>query len=1467
MALRMVVLLIQNGRDAPDAATLASHIATGRQDLLILHQNPVEGVVTPQPVRRAVQPPPAATNSVPYTGSSVYFTRSPFYNLVQTVLGSPQICRPTLLNARVPFYVTFNAEELKLFQRCQQNKNYRVFVFSGAIPRGGANSMEVPVEFPMPLRLSVNGNDVNVLLFKGIKGKPGTAKPADITDYIVDTPRRNNLEVQYCNTTDAYLIYMCFVEVVSAETLLERILAKPKIAKYTTIQRIRDSSGDDDIEMGTLLVPLRDPVMFTRLKYPIQLIYCDHPGCFDGLMFLQQQIQLPQWQCPYCGRKVSMDDLAVSEYFEEILRTCPEDVTTVTIKSDGSWVADDIEMDDSDDDDDYGGAKPPALSATPAPKLKADEIEVVCLDSDEDEDNNDAAPAAANTTAVADHLTQNDPPLSPRRQAPRILSSSPEPEGSAIETPIGRVPRVAGVSPTPSRTPSPARARTTAATTLNSTMPPGARPPNPTPNPSTTAPRPTTRRPPTNIFISLRRPRPLVPRPAPSNPQPLAANGGVRELTGTTQTQQSALQSSAADEDDDVPLARRVPGNSTASTSAAQPLTLKTATTTNKAAKSTAATAASPVNQPAPQPAQTTNQTTTALTAGPQTAVHEGQLPLVQPVSMVLPPAVTLPSTASLQLVDSQAQAQAQARAVAIAQARYQAQKQQASLFAALEYQQPPATSPQPTQPQQQQQQQPAAATPSHYQQMRQQAQQARPQAQAQPARSQTSPTLYQSQGYVQQPQQQPQQAQLPQYEATALYTVNPVLQAHPPVQYVQYAQSLESAVATQPSTPTVANTGPLRNLLITRENYQKEVQLRMATERLYRELLLKLKHLFDAYMNARSKFLRETFVEPIVQALNRVRAQQIAYHYNQMQELDHLFQTKRAEVALALNKACNHLDGLERLRRINEESTFQNQRMQRLQQIERSYFFEPVQRNYTDSYLRNVAENLDQLLAYLRTQIAGQKKATKSVSNGQRQQLPQGALPGVAQIDMQIQSQIQSQVQSPQVQSPSVPVQSPPVGVSAQSSPAVLAPSPQVSVSQSPVVQALPVQPLPVQALPVQALPVQPQAAEPVRDQVDEGFSYRPLESSLQTSNTVTVTEPTVTNPTQVLETTTEKPAESPATTTTTTGPAVTTNAATTTTTTATIAPALTQPQQPLVALLEGATLPAQPLEPVTQPPREESPPVAQPQALSLNNEGGAQPSAQPTQSTPSAPTAPKATTVATEGLPTLPLKLNTGATTTTTTTTTRVELPLRSSVLPEIPRLSQPPPSGPLKSTIPTGPLKSTIPAGPRKVTPPTGPRSSTKFNNRPTTSSTRLPGLTSTVPTKPAAQSSSSSSTTPRPQLNIPTQPRAQTTTQTTAHAATQANNRLATAPVAPQAAAASTQSLGLVLPGKRKLSPSPTSESPKRIKGMLGITIALTVLDGDDTMVDGDTTPTSPNSPEPPRPSQIPADAMVIDLTDD
>jgi E3 SUMO-protein ligase PIAS1 len=95
-------------------------------------------------------------------------------------------------------------------------------------------------------------------------------------------------------------------------------------------------ANDPDIEVGSSVMSLKDPISTLRITVPIRSTVCTHNQCFDAESFLQLQEQAPTWTCPICNKALTYEALAVDQYVEEILGKV-RNADQVTIQPDGEW--------------------------------------------------------------------------------------------------------------------------------------------------------------------------------------------------------------------------------------------------------------------------------------------------------------------------------------------------------------------------------------------------------------------------------------------------------------------------------------------------------------------------------------------------------------------------------------------------------------------------------------------------------------------------------------------------------------------------------------------------------------------------------------------------------------------------------------------------------------------------------------------------------------------------------------------------------------------------------------------------------------------------------------------------------------------------------------------------------------------------------------------------------------------------
>ncbi|KKA27120.1 hypothetical protein TD95_000369 [Thielaviopsis punctulata] len=210
----------------------------------------------------------------------------------------------------------------------------RVYVFCAT-----EYNLNCDIAFPQHSMIRVNGNDIRANL-RGIKKRPGSTRPADITSFLtLRAGFENAVEFTYDNTErDHFLaIYVC--KAVPVDELTAMISTRMKITKASVVQELTKNLNDSDIETTSQVLSLRCPLSYARMQIPCRGISCRHIQCFDATSYLMLQQQGPTWVCPVCNAPTPYDQLAIDQYVQEALDLTPSSVEQVTIKPDATWYA------------------------------------------------------------------------------------------------------------------------------------------------------------------------------------------------------------------------------------------------------------------------------------------------------------------------------------------------------------------------------------------------------------------------------------------------------------------------------------------------------------------------------------------------------------------------------------------------------------------------------------------------------------------------------------------------------------------------------------------------------------------------------------------------------------------------------------------------------------------------------------------------------------------------------------------------------------------------------------------------------------------------------------------------------------------------------------------------------------------------------------------------------------------------
>ncbi|PHH62421.1 hypothetical protein CDD81_7140 [Ophiocordyceps australis] len=228
--------------------------------------------------------------------------------------------------------ITIRVGDHRALQKCLDDKSYRIMVFCAAESTGTQD-----VAFPHQAELKVNGDDIKANL-RGLKNKPGSTRPVDITSALRLKPNySNNVEFLYALTSKKFFLVVNLCKTTPVTELVAAISGGRKIPRASVVNEINKKSQDADVVATSQVLSLKCPLSCMRLDVPCRGLACNHIQCFDATSYLQLQEQGPQWLCPICNRPASFDQLAVDEYVRDILDNTTKDTETVTIEPDGRW--------------------------------------------------------------------------------------------------------------------------------------------------------------------------------------------------------------------------------------------------------------------------------------------------------------------------------------------------------------------------------------------------------------------------------------------------------------------------------------------------------------------------------------------------------------------------------------------------------------------------------------------------------------------------------------------------------------------------------------------------------------------------------------------------------------------------------------------------------------------------------------------------------------------------------------------------------------------------------------------------------------------------------------------------------------------------------------------------------------------------------------------------------------------------
>ncbi|PYH77757.1 Zn-finger transcription factor [Aspergillus uvarum CBS 121591] len=285
------------------------------------------------PTQHRPSPLSMAVPSHAITPGRLIFKDSPFYTVLDQLTPTAECKVREHTRDSVELKVAFTPS---MASKLQADPNLRVMVFCAA-DTGLNQYTKSDIAFPHQVELKTNLDEVKANL-RGLKNKPGTTRPADITNYVrKKAGYQNTVVLTFALTQKRFFVLVNLVQRHPVDELVTELKRRKTISKEQVLREMRSKAEDTEIVATSSVMSLKCPLSHTRIAVPCRSIICTHNQCFDASSFLQLQEQAPQWLCPVCSKATSFESLQIDQYVDDILRLTPSDFEQVIIEPDGKW--------------------------------------------------------------------------------------------------------------------------------------------------------------------------------------------------------------------------------------------------------------------------------------------------------------------------------------------------------------------------------------------------------------------------------------------------------------------------------------------------------------------------------------------------------------------------------------------------------------------------------------------------------------------------------------------------------------------------------------------------------------------------------------------------------------------------------------------------------------------------------------------------------------------------------------------------------------------------------------------------------------------------------------------------------------------------------------------------------------------------------------------------------------------------
>jgi len=151
-----------------------------------------------------------------------------------------------------------------------------------------------------------------------------------------------NNEFQMCHDPYDYQAFTFVIQKIGLNPI-EEVSKIVKTKNYNQSFQFVVNSFDQrnkDLEETLQIVSISDQVSHAKIKTPCRGQNCQHITVFDLEVYLNMNLQIPQWKCPICFQPSKLSDIFIDSYFKRIIDSVAEigdEVVEVSIHPDGTW--------------------------------------------------------------------------------------------------------------------------------------------------------------------------------------------------------------------------------------------------------------------------------------------------------------------------------------------------------------------------------------------------------------------------------------------------------------------------------------------------------------------------------------------------------------------------------------------------------------------------------------------------------------------------------------------------------------------------------------------------------------------------------------------------------------------------------------------------------------------------------------------------------------------------------------------------------------------------------------------------------------------------------------------------------------------------------------------------------------------------------------------------------------------------